>query len=114
MLIWGKNMLKEIQILSDEYLRHGGKKWRRQQVKRLKKICSDIAVTENIGHPAQIGKAHVHRYYRRIENLTERTRYHHYLALCELWKMLGRHSYPPKPIDDRNKKFQGESNVLKS
>ncbi|EHK9070989.1 hypothetical protein QUN95_003066 [Vibrio parahaemolyticus] len=81
-----------------EYVRHGGKVARRNMVKRLITALEDIAANEHgVKQPPQVGRAHIHRYYNRRDDLSEATLRDHFYAFSLLWKLLGRAGEPPKP-----------------
>lgn len=83
---------------ADTYLRHGGKTSRRATVRRLIAIVRDIQQHEpGANRPEQIGRAHIHRYYARHENLAPSTIRDHYYAIRLLWDWLERPGQPPKP-----------------
>ncbi|TOA39867.1 hypothetical protein CGK28_08190 [Vibrio parahaemolyticus] len=67
-------------------------------VKRLIAALEDIAAHEHgVKQPPQVGRAHIHRYYNRRDDLSEVTLKDHFYAFTLLWKLLGRTGEPPKP-----------------
>ena len=82
----------------DVFLRHGGKTNRRAMVQRLIKICEEIQSYEaGVKLLPQIGRAHIHRYWRRQQRLSPVTLRDHFYALRLLWDLLGRTGEPPRP-----------------
>lgn len=90
-----------IKERSHVYVRRGGKQARRAQIRLLISACSDIANHEHgVKSPAQIGRAHIHRYYARkqVQGLSAKTMQAHYYAIKVLWQvLLKRSSEPPRP-----------------
>ncbi|HAS8109182.1 TPA: hypothetical protein I7726_12895 [Vibrio vulnificus] len=67
-------------------------------VERLITALEDIAANEHgVKQPPQVGRAHIHRYYNRRDDLSEATFRDHFYAFSLLWKLLGRTGEPPKP-----------------
>ena len=90
------SLLKEVEYLSHQYARDGGKKNRRMQRKRMIAFAKFV---EKMGckHAGGVGKRHVVLYYKSISHLSESTLYNHYCALRALWKLLDRADTPPCP-----------------
>lgn len=89
-------ILQEVEILSRGYVRKGGKDNRRQQRARMFAFAESCA-GEGAHSLAQVGAAHVIRYWRANRHLSDATRYNHWLALCVLWALCGKPADPPKP-----------------
>lgn len=87
-----------IRTNTHDYVRKGSKASRRKTVTRMIDITKNIAANEHgVKRPTQIGKAHIRRYYRRHEHLSDRTLMDHYYAIKHLWELLDRPKPPPKP-----------------
>jgi site-specific recombinase XerD len=82
------------KIMSD-YKRHGSKSNRKEQVEKIRNFLE----FNGLVHPKQIKNAHVIKFYKhlRAKNRSERTIYYYFLALKQLFSLLGR-SEPPKPL----------------
>lgn len=87
----------QIRQLSHKYVRHGGKRNRRQQVRRLTSACDWIAKNHGINRIEQIGKRQVIDFYRNHRHLAQGTIMGYYYAFRELWEWLGRPGIPPEP-----------------
>ena len=90
-------IVQEIKNLTRDYVRKGGKSHRRQQHKRMIEFglfCRDNLQTPNL---AAVGKRHVVRYYKSIENLSDATRLSHYYAIKTLFSLAGK-KVPVKPF----------------
>lgn len=75
----------------------GGKTHRKAQINRITRIMVDIAKAENITHPTQLGKKHVHRYFHRYQENSHSKIRDDYYAIRVLWTtLLQRPGYPPK------------------
>ena len=88
---------QQVQTLARAYVRKGGKDNRRQQAARMLAFaahCEALGARE-IG---QVGATHVIRYWKALEGLADTTRYSHWLAIRELWKLAGKPSDPPRPF----------------
>ncbi|WP_022967653.1 hypothetical protein [Denitrificimonas caeni] len=95
------DILQEIKNLTRDYVRKGGKKNRRQQHKRMLEFglfCRDNLQAPNL---ATVGKRHVVRYYKSIENLSDATRLSHYYAIKTLFLLAGK-AMPVKPFPGPN------------
>ena len=90
-------LLEEVENLSRGYVRKGGKDNRRQQAARMMAFaahCEAIGAREM----GQIGATHVIRYWKASTGLSDTTRYSHWLAIRELWKLAGKPNEPPRPF----------------
>lgn len=89
---------RDVESVIHAYVRKGGKDNRRQQARRMLSFASHC---QNLGvrHAGEVGRRHVIEYWKslRVDALSERTIYSHYLALRELWKLLRRLDLPPMP-----------------
>lgn len=91
-------MEKWVRERVDVYLRHGGKTSRRATVKRLLSILDDLSRNEHgVELPPQVGRAHLHRYWARHNDLAATTLRDHWYAMGLLWQLLGRSGEPPRP-----------------
>lgn len=89
-------ILQEVEILSRGYVRKGGKDNRRQQRARMLAFAAFCA-GEGAHSLAQVGAAHVIRYWRATQHLSDATRYNHWRAFCVLWTLCSKSTEPPKP-----------------
>ena len=89
-------LLEEVENLSRGYVRKGGKDNRRQQRARMVAFAAFCA-GEGAHSLAQVGAAHVIRYWRVNRHLSDATRYNHWCALSVLWSLCGKPTDPPKP-----------------
>ncbi len=83
------------------YVRHGGKQYRRSQVKLMIKIVEHIAKYKRGGlaSPENISRGDIFRYYLRAYKVYARSTVQrkHYYAIRTLWRdFLQRDSDPPK------------------
>mgnify|MGYP003583643737 CR=1 FL=1 len=88
---------QQVQELTRAYVRKGGKDNRRQQAARMMAFaahCEAIGAREM----GQIGATHVIRYWKASTGLSDTTRYSHWLAIRELWKLAGKPNEPPRPF----------------
>jgi len=87
-----------INQASHTFVRKGGKTSRRARVNRLIRALEEIALHEpGVKMPHQIGRRHVHQFYARHSDWSERTLRDYAYAFGLLWEMLGRAGSPPKP-----------------
>jgi len=89
-------ILQEVEVLSRSYVRKGGKDNRRQQRARML-VFAEFCAGEGAHSLAQVGAAHVIRYWRANIHLSDSTRYNHWRAFCVLWLLCGKSVKPPKP-----------------
>lgn len=82
---------------ADHYLRHGGKTHRRQTVRVLVSVLTEIRLHDGCA-PGQIGRRQIIGYYRRHAHLSPATLRRHHAAICLLWDFLGRTGEPPRPV----------------
>lgn len=91
----GRLVREALPVLHD-YARKGGKRSRKDQVKRALRFAS---FAEGLGARAweQVGKRHVVRFYRHLEaqDLSPSTIYRYELAIRVLWQQLGLKGEPP-------------------
>ncbi|WP_318419702.1 hypothetical protein [Photobacterium leiognathi] len=81
----------QILQLTHNYRAGGGKKHRRENVKRMIRIMNDIAAHEGINDIRQLGRKHVERYWQRHEHLADSTKRDHHYAIEYVWcDLLGR------------------------
>lgn len=91
------DIVQEIKNVTRDYVRKGGKTNRRQQHKRMIEFglfCRDSLQTPSL---AAVGKRHVVRYYKSIENFSDATRLSHYYAIKTLFSLAGK-AVPVKPF----------------
>lgn len=87
----------QIRRLAHSYVRHGGKRNRRQQVGRLVAACTWIAANHGLNKIDQIGKRQVIDFYRHHREMANGTLMGYFYAFAELWEWLGRQGDPPRP-----------------
>lgn len=110
-------LTNQIKVLSNGYVRKGGKQNRKQQQKRMLAFgifCSAEGAT-SIG---QVGAKHVIRYWKSESMLdkSDATRLQHYYALKSLWELAGKHGSPPKPFSssaraEEQKSLEQDENI---
>jgi hypothetical protein len=96
-------LVAEVRLLSNGYVRKGGKTNRKQQRNRMLEFAA-FCESEGARYIAQIGARHVVRYWRSepVRSLSDRTRTAHYYALVKLWELAGKASRPPEPFSKQN------------
>ena len=90
------SLVQQVERLTDNYVRKGGKDNRKQQRSRMLAFAayaSELGAKE-IG---QVGATHVVRYWKAHRDLADSTLYSHWLALVELWRLSGKAGEPPLP-----------------
>lgn len=70
----------------------GSKRSRRRQVNRVRNFVRYCGCD-----PRQIGARHVHQFFAERDYAVTTARDYWY-AIALLWRVLGRHSLPPKPV----------------
>lgn len=93
----------QLRQAAHRYVRHGGKKNRRQQIQRLVNACEWIAVHHRISRIEQIGKRQIIDFYRHHRQLAPATLMGYFYAFAELWRWLDRPGEPPRPHIDGQK-----------
>lgn len=79
------------------YDRQGGKANRRQQLDRACTVCDWVQRNYQVRHLGQLGGRQIVKFWKAHESLADSTRYSYWLALCQLWRMVGKAGEPPKP-----------------
>lgn len=92
----------EIEVLSRRYKAHGGKKNRKQQVKKIRRVYEFAKNKFKTRSVYELGWKQIVDFYRANQHLSERTLYAYWLALKQLYKWMERQGEPPKP---RKKNF---------
>lgn len=98
---------REVEKLMREAILKGGKGNRIQQRGRMMAFARHAAAlgARSMG---QVGDSHVIRYWKASRgSLEDVTRYSHWLALRELWRMAGKLKEPPKPWTTKQFKDAG-------
>jgi len=97
----------EIYRLTHAYTRKGGKDNRRQQRRRMLAFARHA---QNMGAKSigQVGCRHVKSYWKYHRDLSESTKYNHWLAIRELWKISGKVGIPPKFLSKSNNDLTSE------
>lgn len=89
-------IVQEVEFLTRQYVRKGGKDNRRQQRNRMLAFAEHCA-KQGQNSLGQIGRAHVISYWKATQNLSNATRYSHWRALVTLWQLAGKPGEPPRP-----------------
>jgi hypothetical protein len=89
-------LVLEVLELTHGYVRHGGKRNRRQQRDRMVTFA-EFAASMGARSLGQVGGRHVIEYWRRHRSLSPSTAYNHWLAICTLWELAGKAGKPPRP-----------------
>lgn len=90
-------LVQQVQELTRTYVRKGGKDNRRQQAARMLAFaahCEALGAREM----GQVGAIHVIRYWKASTDLSDATRYSHWLAIRKLWFLAGKPAEPPRPF----------------
>ena len=91
-------LARKINELSHQYVRGGSKQNRRLQVGRMIKFAEFIEETEKLNGLQEIGKRHVLLFWKSNREFAPKTAHDYWLALCILWKLIGKTGTPPKPL----------------
>ena len=105
------NCLAQIKELTYGYVRKGSKENRRRQVKKMEIVIRWIESNEKLGGLDQLGKRQIVTFWRAHENLSEKTRYNYWLALCALFELMRRTDTPPKPFSVSDNKSDFPSGI---
>lgn len=89
-------IIQEVWRLSHSYVRKGGRANRKLQRKRMLAFA-EFCAGEGAQSLGQVGDRHVIRYWRATADLSDTTRYNHWLALRILWRLAGKPKEPPAP-----------------
>lgn len=108
-----KNLHEEVYALSHAYVSKGGKRNRNQQRKRMLAFAK-FAQSKGIKAPGQLGRKQVIQYWRVNSDLSDATLYSHWLAMCELWRLLGKPENPPKPWYKKDEELVSLYDLMKS
>lgn len=90
------SLVKQVERLTDNYVRKGGKDNRKQQRARMLAFAA-LASTMGAREMGQVGATHVVRYWKAHRALSDATLYSHWLAIRELWAIFGKSGEPPRP-----------------
>jgi len=90
------SLVQQVERLTDNYVRKGGKDNRKQQRARILAFAAH-AEASGAREMGQVGATHVVRYWKAHRDLSDATLYSHWLALVELWKLSGKVGSPPAP-----------------
>lgn len=91
------NLYEEVYALSHGYVSKGGKKNRNQQRKRMLAFAK-FAQSKGVKSMGQLGRRQVRQYWKANIDLSDPTLYAHWLAICEVWRLLGKPEAPPEPF----------------
>jgi hypothetical protein len=86
----------EVANLTKSWARKGGKKNRRLQRRRMLAFANHAASMGAI-RMQQVGPRHALNFWKNNTTLAKTTTYNFWLAICQLWKLSGKPSKPPKP-----------------
>lgn len=97
-----KSLAQQARIALREtgYDRKGGKRNRRQQLRRACAVADWIQQHCQVSHVDQLGKGHIIRFWKAHRELEDSTAYGYWCALRHLWLALGKTGQPPRPIAD--------------
>jgi len=90
------SLVYEVERLTRSFACKGGKTNRRLQRKRMIEFAKH-AQTLGAKSMHQVGKRHVISYWREHRSMAKSTVYNHWLALCILWELAGKHGQPALP-----------------
>jgi hypothetical protein len=110
-----ENCIYQIKTLTSGYVRKGSKENRKRQVKKMLAVIKWILSHEKINSLDQLGKRQIVAFWQAHQNLSEKTRYNYWLALCELFELMGRSDTPPAPFslkEDRPELLPGIQALL--
>ncbi len=90
------NLVQQVEQLTDEYVRKGGKRSRNDRRALMIAFASHAAASGAHGM-GQVGATHVIRYWKAHRGLKDATLRNHWYALCDLWELANKPGHPPKP-----------------
>lgn len=97
------NWLNELKSFSSEFVRRGGKKNRKNQIILIKNFLTFLDSQEKFKSLYRLGNRHVINFWKANRDLSEKSSYEYWLAMCHLWLWLGKTEKPPVP---NNFKFE--------
>lgn len=89
-------LIHQVEALTRGYAAKGGKDNRRQQRARMMAFAGHCAA-HGAAEMSQVGSRHVISYWKSSRGLSGSTRYSHWLAIRELWRLAGKPGEPPRP-----------------
>lgn len=89
-------LIHQVEALTRPYAAKGGKDNRRQQRARMMAFATHCAA-HGAAEMGQVGARHVVSYWKASIALSGPTRYSHWLAIRELWRLSGKVGDPPRP-----------------
>ncbi len=89
-------LIQQVELLTNEYVRKGGKDNRMQQRSRMLAFAAH-ASTLGAREMGQVGATHVIRYWKAHRHLADSTLKQHWHALQVLWALSGKAGDPPPP-----------------
>lgn len=89
-------LIRQVQRLTEEYVRKGGKDSRQQQRSRMLRFAAHAA-TYGAKDMGQVGAQHVIRYWKSNRDLSDATLKEHWRALKTLWQLCEKPDPPPLP-----------------
>lgn len=89
-------LIHQVEALTRAYAAKGGKGNRRQQRARMMAFAGHCAA-HGAAEMGQVGARHVIAYWKASMALSGPTRYSHWLAIRELWRLAGKAGDPPRP-----------------
>lgn len=90
------SLVTKVEVLTNEYVRKGGKDNRMQQRSRMLAFAAH-ASTLGARDMGQVGAMHVVRYWKAHRHLADSTLKQHWHALQVLWTLSGKPGDPPLP-----------------
>lgn len=89
-------LIKQVESLTNEYVRKGGKDNRTQQRNRMLDFAA-LASSLGAQDMGQVGAMHVVRYWKAHRHLEDSTLKQHWHALKVLWRLSKKTGFPPEP-----------------
>jgi len=102
------NITKEVMQLSNQYVRGGGKTYRRKQVKRMLAFAAHCKAS-GIHSLGMVGKKQVVSYWKAHRELSDAIKMQHYDAIKTLWALAEKSTTPPTPFLTTERSDRGEA-----
>lgn len=99
------NLVQQIEILTGEYVRKGGKRSRLDR-RALMIAFAGHAQASGAREIGQVGSTHVIRYWKAHRGLKDATLRNHWYALCDFWELAEKPGQPPLPKWNEHPKKQ--------
>jgi len=92
-------LAEQLKQYSYDYVRHGGKTNRKQQLSRILFFLKWINQQKiKVTKLDQLGKKHIISFWKNHRYMSDATAYGYWLAFCLLWEWLNKPELPPKPF----------------